>query len=93
MTRTLARRFLPLLVAVLLSSACTTTTQRNAAVITLCVAGFAADVAISVASGTSGATGGLLGLFVCEVSDAVASQWVAGDAAQPQPVARDESSR
>ena len=91
MTRTRFPCWLCMLLALLVLPACTTT-QRNVAATTVCLASFAADIAISVHSHTW-APGGLLGLLVCDMSGAVASQWVAGDAAQPQPVAREESSR
>ena len=68
MTRIVARCAL-LLLAVLLFSACSTTTQRNFAVITLFVASLAADAAISVAAGTP-AMAGIFGFVGCEAIQA-----------------------
>ena len=68
MTRIVARCAL-LLLAVLLFSACSTTTQRNFAVITLFVASLAADAAISFAAGTP-AMAGIFGFVGCEASQA-----------------------
>jgi hypothetical protein len=59
-----------LLLALLLCPACSTTTQRSAAAISLCVASFAADVAILVASHASVDTVGFLGFVGCEAGEA-----------------------
>ena len=68
MTRIVARCAL-LLLAVLLFSACSTTTQRNFSVITLFVSSLVADAAISVAAGTP-AVAGIFGFVGCEASQA-----------------------
>ena len=68
MTR-IVTRCVQLLLAVLLFSACSTTTQRNFSVITLCVASLAADAAISVAAKTP-AVAGIFGFVGCEAIQA-----------------------
>ncbi len=68
MTRIVARCAL-LLLAVLLFSACSTSTQRNFAVIALFVASLAADAAISVAAGTP-AVAAIFGFVGCKASQA-----------------------
>jgi hypothetical protein len=65
MTRIVARCAL-LLLAVCLLVGCPTTTQRNGAGITLCIASCAADVAILVARNAWVDTGGLVGWVDCE---------------------------
>ena len=92
MTRILVRPFLYLLLALLLLSACTTT-HRNAAAMTLCIAGFAADVALSIHGGPMAGPGGILGLLVCDVGQAAIGAESFGEAAGPQLVAREESPR
>jgi hypothetical protein len=91
MTRIFTPAVLGLLLALLLP-ACATT-HRDVAVIALCFAGIAVDVAISASSGASGAPGGLLGLFVCEAGEAAITVQSFGEAAPPQPAAREESTR
>ena len=91
MTRIFTPAVLGLLLALLLP-ACATT-HRDVAVITACLAGIAADVAISIGSRTPGAPHGLLGLLVCDVGEAAITAQSFGEAAPPQPAAREESAR
>lgn len=90
MTRILARLFAPLLVAVLLLPA-NTTTHRNAAAIALCIGGFAADVAPSIASGTPVACGAL-GFVGCELGD-TAFKHASFEVRESQQMPPEESSR
>lgn len=90
MTRT--TRWFCLLLAVLLLPACTTT-QRNVATATVCFASLAADIALSVHSHTW-APGGLVGLFVCDLSLAALGNGQGyGETLQVQPIAKDESAQ
>jgi len=92
MTRTRFSCWLCMLLVLFLLPACTAT-QRTVADTTVCLASFAADIAISVHSHTW-APGGLLGLFVCDLSMAALSHGQGyGEGLQPQPIAKEESSR
>ena len=51
MTRIVVRPSLPLLLALILLPACSTTTQRSVAAISFCVASLAVEAAISIGAG------------------------------------------
>jgi hypothetical protein len=66
MKRTFTPAVFGLLLALLLLPACSAT-QRHVAASTICLASIAADIAISIHN-HSWAPGGLLGLYVCDLS-------------------------
>ena len=91
MTRTRVHCWLWVLLALLWLSACTTT-QRNVAAATVGLATFAADIALSVHNHTW-PPGGLLGLFVCDLTLAALSNGPSCGEGLPEPIAKEESSR
>ena len=93
MTRTRLLRLLCLLLALLVLPACTTM-QRNIAATTVCLASLAADIALTIHNAPTWGPGGLLGLFVCDLSMAALSHGQGyGEGLQPQPIAKEESAQ
>ena len=93
MTRTRIPRLLCLLLALLLVPACTTM-QRNVAATTVCLASLAADIALTIHNAPTWGPGGLLGLFVCDISLAAFGNGQGyGEGLQLQPIAKEESAR